>query len=284
MNGQAETVKRMGRGKSFILNVLRGLLILLPLAAYLYINLHYGADSAFVVVGVFGTLFVGAGLFLLLNYLFGKKRAGLLLPFGLIFIGGLLITMSELFLFCESFHGAFEEKAVNFYFISLIFMIVPCVIYPLFRSDLSDYAMLKSGLDEENFKKEKEEGTGLANLLWMKDFNKAHKLGAPYYLNIVFTLLFGIDLLVLLFAGYMRAASYPVMLMSLFIYLSSFLMTVFSSCAVNIQKYGKPFVLFERDEKTGSRDTSFKLVIWLCFWVAIGYIHVMFASQIWSFI
>ena len=119
--------RRDDSDKNITIWVFLGIILLIfPICLLTILNFVFEApNSALVVIGYVGAFIVGIGLFNLMM-IFAKSSLGV--KFSLIFmlIGGALISVSELLVFNSHL---FNENLVNYYFISLIFIVATLIFY-----------------------------------------------------------------------------------------------------------------------------------------------------------
>lgn len=250
-------------------------LLILPICLFSIMNFIFDAPgSAWIVIGYIGSFIVGVGLFNLMM-IFAKSSLGLRFSLILTLIGGALIVVSELLVFNSHL---FNEDLVNYYFISLIFIIATLIFYAFFRGSVNSYLQNCKKISKTNINKHKK---GKRNYWWYEELHREFGIGKIYYLNKIYTILFSVVLFLHLILGFFKITSLITCSLSIIIYILSAIMWLFANIQNNIEEHGTAFVLFARKINKGIDSSIFDLLTTL-FFISLAYTHIIFTIGLWK--
>lgn len=173
---------------------------LLPLPLYiLFTTFVFPApNSAFLFLGIIGSLFLGVGFGLLAGILNGTYIGHIITCIPLV-IGIILILISSCIMYIPSIYATFDEQYVSLYFMILSFLFVSAIWYLFFRMTISRILRSK-GISKTTIKKLTR---GARNYWWYESIHNTYYLGWKFFLNKWFTILYpGVITLHLLFGWY----------------------------------------------------------------------------------
>jgi|GEM_PF-1661123 len=181
----------------------QGILFLLPTAAWIVVTsfIYPVPNSALIPVGVAGALLLGAGLISLTTRGFGKRYHGCL-SVPILILGGVVTALSTLILYSPEIYRQFDEDMLSRYAINLIMMMCLFISYGIFRGGVQNFLRNK-GMSKSRIKKLKK--GGLRSYWWYTDVQEEMKMGVAYPLNILFTVVFFVTVLMNILFGWMRA-------------------------------------------------------------------------------
>jgi len=178
-------------------------LFLLPVAAWVVLTafVYPTPNSALLLVGGAGALLIGAGILALTTRGFGRRFAGFF-AVPVLCLGAAVTALSALILYSPEVYRQFDEDMISRYIINLIAIIFLCINYGMFRGGVQSYLRNK-GMSKSRIKKLKK--GGLRCYWWYTDVQEETKMGIAYPVNILFTVVFFVTVLMNIFFGWMRA-------------------------------------------------------------------------------
>ena len=117
--------------------------------------------------------------------------------------------------------------------------------------------------------------TGKRNFWWYKALHEAEGLGALYYLNFIFTILYPTAILTAFFFGFIKVMSIPILILSALTYINALVMLACAQIKKNIREYGSPLVLWIKGK-------YLDIFTWI-FLLVILYAHLLLFNSLWSF-
>ncbi len=234
------------------------ILFLLPMAAWVILTtfVYPVPNSALLLVGGAGALLTGAGILALTTRGFGRRFAGFF-AVPVLCLGAAVTALIALILYSPEVYRQFDEDMISRYVINLIAIIFLCISYGLFRGGVQNFLRNK-GLSKSRIKKLKK--GGLRCYWWYTDVQEETKMGIAYPLNIVFTVVFFLSVLINIFFGWMRE----------FIPVTGGLMVV--SCALAVLM--TLFVLI-KGRSNKRFITWLGDFLWLLFTAGLTYVEIM---------
>jgi len=223
-----------------------------------------------------GFFVIGIGLFnivaALLHQYLGHK-----LTVGCIVGGGSLVAFSW---YMAKHPYLYDENVISFYLFSLLLLIIPTLFYVMFRFSVDFWLRNAKGFSHTHIEKMKK---GLRNYWLYERLQIEEGLGAVYYFNKIFVYLYVATLALTLCTGYLKIMSYVLCPMHVMLYITTAVITVFSNIQNNIEAFGKPVVLFrtKKGDRVEISSVLFDIII-VGFILVVGYINIMFATEIWG--
>lgn len=275
-NKKQRKKKRDNSDKNIGVWVFLGIIFLiLPICLLAIMNFIFDAPgSAWVVIGYIGSFIVGVGFFNLMMK-FAKLSIGIKFSLFSVLIGGALIAVSELLVFNSHL---FNEDLVNYYFISLIFIIATLIFYAFFRGSVNYYLQNCKKISKTNINKHKK---GKRNYWWYEEIHKEFGIGKIYYLNKIYTILFLSVFSLHLILGFFKVTSIITCLLSIILYVFSAIMWLFTSIQNNIEEHGCAFVLLAQRRNKGIDSSVLDLIIML-FFLGLAYAHIVITIGLWK--
>ena len=224
---------------------------------------------------IIGCFVMGVGLFNIVaafihQYLGHKLTVVCLLGGGCIVFGSMYMMSNP---------QLYDEAVINFYFISLILQLLPALFYFLFRSSVSTWLQRSKHISRSKSNKFKK---GIKNFWWYQALHEEVNLGAIYYMNKAFTILWPFLFVFTLLTGYVKVMSLVLVPLHILLYLLTGCMVAFSNVQDKLELYGKPVVLFRIQPFSKRVDSSIFDVFWVVFMVTMGYVILMMAGKIWG--
>lgn len=251
------------------------ILLILPMLALMTTNIILDApDSAWIVIGYIGSFIIGIGLFNLIM-IFAKSSLGGGFSLVLVLIGSALIAISELLVFNSHL---FNENLVNYYFVSMIFIIATLIFYAFFRGSVNFYLQNCIKISKTNINKHKK---GKRNYWWYEALHKEFGIDKIYYLNKIYTILFFITFSLHFIFGFFKITSLITCTLSIILYILSAVMWLFTSIQNNIEEHGHAFVLFAQRKNKGIDSFIFDLLTML-FFFGVAYAHIIITIGLWK--
>ncbi len=180
------------------------ILLLLPPALWLAVTLFIfpTENSGLLIVGGAGAFLIGVGLLNLTMRCFGKFQYLGCLTVLCLAVGGMLTALTSLILYTPEIYARFDESMISGYVLSIIAIMWYAIAYGLvFRSGVQNY-LRSRGVSKSRIKKLKK--GGLRNYWWYADLHEELGLGAAYWMNILFTVLFFAASMMTVFFGWLR--------------------------------------------------------------------------------
>lgn len=248
-----------------------------PIITFLAIaSAHDIILNGWTVLCIFGCLIAGIGLFNLTVSLLTGRYLGHIFTLLFIAAGGLM-TFVGIKLMGTDF---FTDEQVAFYFISLLFLLFPLIVYPWFRSNIKGYLRIEKRLSRSTISKKTK---GFKNFLWYEELHKTENLGMLYRLNKFFTFLYPITLTISLLFGFIRVISIPIFILSAITYITTTVMLICASVHNNISKFGKPIVILGTDSMRRTYSVFLDMILWV-FPLLMLYAHAISLNAIWNII
>lgn len=238
-----------------LLTVCGGTVLVLPSIILVIITgIFPSRYGGFQILAIFGCFIIGISLFILVVAAFEGLPLVNIITLGCLGLGSLFVLISLLVMYLPQIQ--IDEKAVDRYFYALLFLAVQPIFYFSFRSGVDSWLCNKkiSNLDIENSMK------GKKNFWWYESVHKQYNLGLFYYLNKFVTIDFIVIVLLALLLGWNKPVSLIVGTGHLLLATCLMLMNIFSSRQSNIEKYGKPFILFRTSESKLGDSSIFDLL------------------------
>lgn len=160
-----------------------------------------------------------------------------------------------------------------FYFINIIIALYGLLLYAVFRGGVYDYLRVRK-MSKTYIRKSMK---GFKNYWFYRLIHRENPMGLLYYLNILF---FGAILLfvtVALLLGYVKSMRLVIFALSIVVCVIEIPAVWFSSAANYQAEFGKPFVLWVREKKTGKcRSSLVDAFSWLVsvFLIYLSYIYL----------
>ena len=261
----------------WVLVILGIIAFILPLILYMpYIARFDGEQSAggWPILAMVGCMVMGVGLFNIVaafihQYLGHKLTAICLLG------GGSFVALS---IFMTQNPELYDENVSLFYFASLGMMLLPVFFYGWFRLSVGTWLNRARRISNSRVKKLTK---GKRNYWWYEALHREENLGALYYLNKIFTVLYVLTFALTLLTGLFKTMSLILCPMHIFLYLLTAVMVTFCRIQDNSEVHGKPFVLWAKSGNGGIDSVIFDIFMVL-FVLAMAYVTVMLVGDIWG--
>lgn len=252
--------------------VLFGLAALFGAVGLFYI-LHYVIfdlpKNGWVVLGFIGAFIIGLGLYdAISEHTLKSKTTRVFL-----LLGAVLITLSEAWTYIAHL---FDFVQVMYYFILLALCCGTSGFYLLFRFGVDSYLRKEMKIGRRRIKKLEK---GVRNCIWYESLHRVFDLGALYHVNKIYTVLFFFTLLFTLFFGFVREASFVACALIILLLFISSAMGWYGRIRMNLDEYGKPFILLVMDSRR-SIDSSLFDVMFLLFPCGISYVLISLAFEL----
>ena len=242
--------------------------IVAPLIAFIVLSQIFNLElNGWTFLCIVGCFIVGTGLFNIVAA-FIKQYLGHLITFGCLTVGGFMIFAGIKLMETDYF----TDEQVNFYFITLLFLLIPLLLYPWFRHSVHFLLRSEKKLSRSAIKRNM---TGKRNFWWYKALHEAEGLGALYYLNLIFTILYPTAFLTAFFFGFIKVMSIPILILSALTYINALVMLACAQIKKNIREYGSPLVLWIKGK-------YLDIFTWI-FLLVILYAHLLLFNSLWSF-
>ncbi len=238
---------------------------ILPLVLFILLtNVYPVPNSGWMVLGIVGCFIIGIGLFNIIAAWI-KQYLGHKLTVACFSVGGFLVGLSCLLLYNDTLYALFNENIVTYYFMTSGFLLVPGLIYMLFRGSLKSW--IKHHVHKATVKEARK---GKRNFWWYEGIHAQAGLGWKYHINKAFTIIYGVTLAVHILLGWIKIVTIAVMVGSAVVYVMSACMWLFFSIEENKAYHGTPIVLFARSAKGGIDSVIFDILA-LIFPLGCGY-------------
>jgi len=251
--------------------------ILLPLIVFVVFTdfIYPMPDSGWIVLGLIGSLLIGAGLFNIVAAWI-KQYLGHLFTIACFLIGGGLVALCCLLLYNVSLYSLFDESMVTYYFATILLLLIPAINYVFFRSSLKTWI-------NHHIKKTLAKNTkqGKKNFWWYEDIHSKTGLGWKYHINKAFTITFAATLGIHILFGWIKIITLPVMAGSAATYVMAAVMTLYSRIQDNIDYHGRPFVLLARSANGGIDSVLFDILS-VAFPLVCGYAQITLLLDVFS--
>lgn len=226
-------------------------------------------SSGFYLLTIAGGFIMGIGLFNIVAAWI-NQYLGHWITIGSMLLGGSMVSASLFILYTPDVYALFDERMVTYYFVSLLLGCLPPMFYLLFRFAVDSWLRRKP-MSKTAIKTLKK---GYRNYWWYDALHDEVGLGLIHPMNKLFTILYPTFLILTISLGWLRFMT-PV-ISGLFVVISFIQsgMLLFSTVQINLDNYGKPFVILRRTEtnRLTSFISDFCLVI---FPLASCYAHIV---------
>lgn len=249
----------------------------LPLIIYTICTLLLGESqsvSGWFLLGMLACLVMGVGLFNIVAA-FIHQYLGHMLTLFCLLGGGAVVGFS---IFMTQNPQLYDVDVSMFYFVSLFMMLLPAFFYVWFRLSVGNWLNRSKKISRSRFKKLT---NGKRNYWWYEALHKEENLGAIYFLNKSFTIIFVTLFLLTLFTGYIKEMSLILCPMNVILYVLTAFMVMFSKIQDNLDFHGKPFVLLAKSSNGGIDSVVFDIFIVL-FVLGAAYANMILVGNIWG--
>ena len=165
-----------------------------------------GDDNAFWIIGLVGSFLVGFSLFFAIAGLdhdaLGVYYSKPLFAIPLI-VGTIFVVIGCAFRFCSCLYSRIDKSVISLYFIFWGCILYCCIIYSIFRIQMSAW-LRKRGNSRTTIKKALK--GGIKNRFWYASINASEKIGVIYYLNCLFTVLYSLCFISVVLVGWWKPA------------------------------------------------------------------------------
>ena len=244
--------------------------LVLPLFVLIFVTQYWypAPNSGFLIMTMAGAFIIGVGLFNIVAA-WMNQYLGHWVTAGSILIGSILIGISLIIIYIPSIYAKLDERMVNYYFTSLVFMAILPIFYISFRFAVTLRLIIRQ-VDEDIIDKLMK---GRRNFWWYEALHQEVNLGLIYHINKLITILYPINLVLSLCLGWLRYMA-PIVT-GLYAIISIIIagMLVFHSIQKSIFGYGKPFIIL-RISKSGLTSSFFDL-LQVVFSLGLGYRHIL---------
>lgn len=252
-------------------------LFLPPFLCILLNSIFDAPDSGWLFLAGAGSFIIGVGLFNIVAAWI-DQYLGHAVTFGCLGVGALLVTIAELLMFNARLRVLFQEDMVSFYFITLLFLPLPLVYYFLFRCSIPGFMKRKYALRDRDYHKLLR---GKRNFLWYEALHREYPMGWLYCLNKSFTIVYGAALVTAILFGFFRKISLITCALLTISFLLLTAMTVFADIQDKIEIYGRPIILFARNQTTKRFDSSLFSLLGVLFLLAAAYVYCAITAALW---
>jgi len=223
---------------------------------------------------IVGCLVMGVGLFNIVAA-FIHQYLGHKLTWACLLGGGAVVGLS---MFMTENPQLYDADVSTFYFVSLFMMLLSAIFYAWFRLSVENWLNRSKKISRSRFKKLTK---GKKNYWWYETLHKEVNLGAIYFLNKSFTILFVTLFLLTLFTGYIKEMSLILCPMNVILYVLTAFMVLFSRIQDNLDFHRKSFVLLAKSSN-GGIDSVILDIFMVLFVLAMAYANMMLAGDIWG--
>ena len=251
---------------------------LLPLMLYtVYLSLRFsdaGVLGGWPFLAIFGCLVMGIGMFNIVAA-FIHQYLGHMLTLITFAVGGAAIGFS---IFMTENQQLYNPTVSMHYFISLLLLVFNAIIYIGFRYNVGDWLERTRKIKSSQFSRMTK---GWKNYWWYKRLHEECGLGAVYYLNKIFTLLFALTLTATSILGLIKYMTLITGPMNILLNVVTAVMSLVSCVMENKEKYGVPFVLLRKRSTRGYDSVIIDLgiVVLLLF---LAYVNATMLADIWG--
>ena len=240
-------------------------------------GVFHAPNSPWLMLGFAGAFVFGIGLYNIAAA-WMEQYLGHLLTMLSFTVGAAMVAASLLPLFDVEFSALFDKRMVSFYFLYLLLLCLPPLYYALFRG-AADIWLRQKRISKTMIRKLKK---GKANFWWYQALHEKYGLGAIYFINRVFTVLYPTALLLHLIFGWIKIISVPTFFLSALCNLLASFMFMFSGCQFHKDAFGRPFVLLARLPGGKYQSTLFDLFT-AAVPLAVAYVQLKILADLWSF-
>jgi len=251
--------------------------LFLPLAVYIIYMLGLNGDQivgGWAFLALLGCMVMGVGLFNIVAA-FIHQYLGHRLTFGCLLGGGAMLALS---IFMINNPELWDVNVSIYYFGSLFFMLLPAIAYFLFRFRVETWLKRKKRISSSRFRRMTK---GLKNYWWYEKLHEETGLGALYYLNKAFIILFVSVFTLTLLTGLIKEMSVIICPLQVTVYILTAIMALFSQIERNLQYYGTPIVIIAKTPNDGIDSVVFDIIM-ILFVLLMGYLNIKLAGSIWG--
>ena len=226
------------------------------------------------ILAILGCLVIGVGLFNIVAAII-RQYLGHLLTAICLGGGGLIVALSIFMI--ESPH-LYDLDISMYYFITLVFLLVPPIYYLSFRVNVINYLSVKLKKRERTLRKSLK---GIKNFWWYKSIHNEYGINDIYHINRAFTVLYAVSVVVSLVLGFIKALIPIVCAVNLLMYAVTVILAVCASLMYNINHYKTPVVLFRRSA-TQRIDSSVLDMFSVLFMLGTGWAEVKLCLEVFT--
>ena len=265
----------VGYGFLVALGIFAFVLPLLCLLVY-FVSAGEGDEpvGGWAILAILGCIAMGVGLFNLVAIII-KQYLGHTLTAICLGGGGLIVALSVFMI--ENPH-LYDIDISMYYFITLVFLLVPPIYYFFFRLNVIEYLSGKLKRRERTLRKSMK---GKKNFWWYQSIHDEFGIGSIYHLNLVFTLLYVVAATVTLVLGFFKATIPIVCAINLLTYAATSILSVYASLMYNTNTYNSPVVIFRRSASKRI-DSSLLDLFSLLFMLGIGWAEVKLCLEVFT--
>ena len=265
----------VGYGFLVALGIFAFVLPLLCLLVY-FVSAGEGDEpvGGWAILAILGCIAIGVGLFNLVAIII-KQYLGHTLTAICLGGGGLIVALSVFMI--ENPH-LYDIDISMYYFITLVFLLVPPIYYFFFRLNVIEYLSGKLKRRERTLRKSMK---GKKNFWWYQSIHDEFGIGSIYHLNLVFTLLYVVAATVTLVLGFFKVTIPIVCAINLLTYAATAILSVYASLMYNTNTYNSPVVIFRRSASKRI-DSSLLDLFSLLFMLGIGWAEVKLCLEVFT--
>ncbi len=236
----------------------------LPLFAYV-IGISFltqGRESGWLIVGFIGAFLIGIGLFNIVAAWIGQYL-GHFVTAACFILGALMIGFTVLMLGNDTLYYGIDQKVVNYYFLTHLFLAFIFIFYVQFRSlmRLCFHGLMR----KKNWKQ-----AGFLKKMFYEPLRSAGLQEWVYWGNKIYLILYPALCICHLLAGWIKPLAVPFSILFAVLGLLSGVLCFMGSVLENRRMHGRSFVLYAR-KKDGHGVSSLMWLIWACFPIAAAY-------------
>ena len=213
-----------------------------PMIAYLvvcFLN-HHIFENGFVMLGLAGSFMIGIGLFNIVAA-FVHQYLGHTLTLICIGGGGALVAVTLALLLTPETAAKIDADISMMYVIHLVFLTIIAGYYMMFRLSMRHWFKTRKIKRSEINRLTK----GKKNYWWYEALHQEYNLGAVYYLNKSFTVLYAVTTFMMIAFGWIREMIIFNAVLYALVCILGGVMSMFTSLQDNLEAYGKPVVLYK---------------------------------------
>lgn len=170
------------------------------------------------------------------------------------------------------------NENIGYWLLSIMFLLLPPIFYGLFRYHIYSWLRKDKHLSKTKIRKA---AKGLTNYWWYESLHQEIGLGAIYWLNKIFTILFPVTFLLTVLTGWIHIMSVPICILTVFIYLLTLVIFVFSRILYNLSRHNSPIVFWGKSENNGI-DSFFLDLLIAAFFLVAAYAHLIATCDLWG--
>ncbi len=251
--------------------------LLLPMVCLAFILESLSDESlgeAFFLPAMVGCFVIGVGLFNIVAA-FIHQYLGHVVTAVCFLGGGAIVAFSVLML--KNPH-LYNNDVMFYYFISLFLLLFALILYPLFRVSVGYWLKNTKKMKAPTIKNFKND---IKDYLWYEKLHRASNLGAIYYLNKIFTIVYLATFALTLLTGYIKVMSIMLCPLNIVVYVIMAIMMLFSRVQENLNYHKRVFVLFARSSN-GGIDSIFIDIMMVLSVLIIAYVNALLACRVWE--